>query len=62
MRVGKRGLELDPNNWDDALFWFEDEPEVLDFMVENEDIIKFYAVKNAMTIKCAIDYLFINRL
>ena len=61
MKVGKRGIELDPNDWYDALYWFEDESEIYDFMEENEDIIKFYAIRNGMTIKGSIDYLFKNK-
>ena len=61
MKAGKRGIKLDPNDWYDALYWFEDEPEVFEFMELNEDIIKFYAIRNGMTIKNSIDYLFRNR-
>ena len=61
MKAGKRRIELDPNDWYDALYWFEDEPEVFNFMEENEDIIKFYAIRNGMTIKNSIDYLFKNK-
>jgi len=39
MRAGKRGIELDPNDWYDNLYWFEDEPDVFEFMEENEDKI-----------------------
>lgn len=55
-------IKLNLNSWYDALFWFEDEPEVFDFMEANEEKIKFYAEKNGMTIKGAIDYLFKNRV
>lgn len=58
MKAGKRGIELDSNDWYDILFWFEDEPEVFNFIEENEDVIKCYALQNCMTLKDTIDYLF----
>ena len=58
MKVGKKGIELDPNSWQDAEWWFEDEPEVFEFMKKNEDKITQYALENGMTIKEGIDYLF----
>lgn len=32
--MGKTGLVLDSNDWDDVEWWFEDEPEVFKFMRE----------------------------
>jgi len=58
MKLGKKGFILDPNDWQDAEWWYEDEPEVFGFMRKNEDIIIEYAKENGMTIKGAIDYLF----
>jgi hypothetical protein len=51
-------IKLDPNNWQDAEYWFEDEPEVFEFMRENEDMIIKYALENGMTIRDGIRYLF----
>ena len=62
MKTGTHGIGLDPNDWEDCEWWFEDEPEVFEFMRNNEDIIRFYAEKNGMTIKKAIDYLFKNKI
>jgi hypothetical protein len=62
MKMGKRGIVLDPNNWYDAEWWYEDEPEVFNFMQKNEDIIKEYAKEKGMTIKNTIDYLFKNKV
>jgi len=58
MKAGKHGIELDTNSWDDNLYWFEDEPEVFEFMRKNEDIIRFYAKKNGLSIKASIDILY----
>ena len=58
MKAGKHGIELDPNSWDDNLYWFEDEPEMFEFMRKNEDIIRFYAKKNGLSIKVSIDILY----
>jgi len=62
MRAGKHGIELDPNDWEDALYWFEDEPEVFEFMRTNEDMIKEYAKKYDLTIKASIDILYNLRI
>ena len=51
-------IKLDPNSWQDVEWWFEDEPEVFEFMRENEDKITQYALENGMTIKDGIRYLF----
>jgi hypothetical protein len=51
-------IKLDPNDWQDAEYWFEDEPEVFEFMRENEDKITQYALENGMTIRDGIRYLF----
>jgi len=51
-------IELDPNSWLDAEWWFEDEPDVFNFMQENEVKIKEYAKKHNMTIRDAIVYLY----
>ena len=51
-------IKLDTNSWQDALYWYEDEEEVFEFMRENEDMITKYALENGMTIKAGIDYLF----
>lgn len=57
MRFNK-GIKLDPNDWFDALWYYDDEPEVYDFMVENEDRIRRYARENSRTLKDSIDILF----
>ena len=51
-------IKLDTNSWQDALYWYEDEEEVFEFMRENEDMIIKYSLENGMTIKNGIDYLF----
>lgn len=58
MKAGSRGIKLDPNDWYDALYWFEDEPDVYDFMVENEDTIKQYGRDMGRTLKDSIDILY----
>jgi len=62
MKAGKRGIELDPNDWYDNLYWFEDELDVFDFIEENEDRIKEYANKYDLTIKNSIDILYNLRI
>lgn len=63
MKVNQDGrLVLESNDWEDIEWWYEDEPEVFEFMREQEDIIRFYAEKNSMTIKGTIDYLFRNKV
>jgi len=62
MRAGKRGMELDPNDWYDNLYWFEDEPEVSKFMEENEDKIRKHAKEYGLTIKNSIDILYNLRI
>ena len=62
MRAGKRGIELDPNDWYDNLYWFEDEPEVFEFMEQNEDKIKQYAENYGITIKNSIDIMYNLRI
>jgi len=62
MRAGKRGIELDPNDWYDNLYWFEDESDVFEFMEENEDKIKQYAKKYGITIKNSIDIMYNLRI
>lgn len=54
-------IRLNPNDWDDAEWWYEDEPDVFEFMDKNENIIKFYAKENGMIIKGIIDLLFKRR-
>jgi len=51
-------IKLNPYSWQDAEWWYEDEPEVFEFMRDNEDMIVKYAMENGMTIKAGIDYLF----
>jgi len=51
-------IKLDPNKWQDALYWYEDEPDVFKFMRENEDMIVKYSLENGMSIKDGINYLF----
>ena len=51
-------IKLNPNSWQDAEWWFEDEPEVFEFMREHEDMIIQYALENGMNIRDGIDYLF----
>lgn len=58
MKAGIKGIELNPNSWQDALYWFEDESEVFEFMKENENKITQYALENGMTIRDGIRYLF----
>jgi len=62
MRAGKRGIELDPNDWYDNLYWFEDEPEVSKFMEENENKIRKYAKEYGLTIKGSIDIMYNLRI
>lgn len=54
-------IKLDPNSWLDAELWYEDEPEIFEFMRNNYEKINKYAKDNRMTIKDSIDYLFKNR-
>ena len=59
LRIGaKRLIKLNPNSWEDAEWWYEDEPEVFKFMRENEDKIIKYSLENDMTIRDGISYLF----
>ena len=51
-------IKLDPNNWQDAELWYEDEEEIFRFMRNNEDMITKYALENGMSIKSGIEYLF----
>jgi len=51
-------IKLNPYSWQDALYWYEDEEEVFDFMKENEDMISQYALENGMNIRDGIIYLF----
>jgi len=51
-------IKLNPYNWQDAEYWFEDEPEVFEFMKNNEDMIIQYSFENGMTIRDGIKYLF----
>jgi len=51
-------IKLNPNSWQDAEYWFEDEPEVFEFMRNNEDMIIKYSFENGMTIRDGIKYLF----
>jgi len=51
-------IKLNPNSWQDAEYWFEDEEEVFEFMRENEDMIVRYSFENGMTIRDGIVYLF----
>lgn len=51
-------IMLNPNDWDDALYWYEDEPKVYDFMLKYEVNIKRFAEKNDKTLKDSIDILF----
>ena len=53
---------LNPNSWLDALWWYEDEPEVYGFMIKNDVLIIEYAKEKNITIKNAIDLLFKRRL
>lgn len=51
-------IKLNPNNWQDCEWWYEDEPDVFKFMRKNEDMITQYALENGMTIRDGIRYLF----
>ena len=51
-------IKLDPYNWQDVLYWFEDELEIFEFMRNNEDMIVKYSLENGMTIRDGIRYLF----
>jgi len=51
-------IKLDSYNWQDAEWWYEDEPEVFEFMRENEDMIIQYSLENGMNIRNGIEYLF----
>ena len=53
-------IKLNPNSWQDAEYWYEDEDEeeVFEFMRENEDMVIQYALENGMIIKDGINYLF----
>ena len=62
MRAGKRGIELDPNDWYDNLYQFEDEPEIFEIVEKNESKIKQYAEKYGTTIKNSIDIMYNLRI
>lgn len=49
---------LDPNDWGDVLWWYEDEEEIYEFMINNEKRIKEYAEKNNLKIRDAVYDLF----
>lgn len=51
-------IKLDPNSWLDAEWWFEDEPDVFNFMQENKEEIIEYSIECDMTIRDAIVYLY----
>jgi len=51
-------IKLNPNSWQDAEYWFEDEEEVFEFMKANEDMIIKYSLENRMSIRDGIRYLF----
>jgi len=51
-------IKLNPNSWQDAEYWFEDESEVFEFMKNNEDMIIQYSLENGMNIRDGIEYLF----
>jgi hypothetical protein len=62
MKAGKQGIDLDPNDWEDNIYWFEDEPEVFEFMEKNEEKIKLYSENNGLSIKASIDILYNLRI
>jgi len=51
-------IKLNPNSWQDAEYWFEDEEEVFEFMRKNEDMIVKYSLENRMNFRDGILYLF----
>jgi len=51
-------IKLNPYNWQDSEYWYEDEEEVFEFMKANEDMIIKYSLENGMTIRDGILYLF----
>ena len=55
-------IKLDANSWDDCEWWYEDEPDVFEFMRENEDKIRNYALKYGLTIKQSIDICYNLRM
>lgn len=55
-------IELDPNSWLDAEWWYEDEPEIIKFMQDHEFEIKQYVREHNITIKDGIDYLYEKQL
>lgn len=55
------GVALDPNNWSHVEWWYEDEPEIYEFIMENEELVKGFAKFENMSIREAIDILY-NRI
>jgi len=51
-------IKLNPYNWQDAEWWFEDEEDVFEFIRRNEDMIVKYSLENGMTVRDGIKYLF----
>lgn len=52
---------LDPNSWEDAEWWYEDNDEVYNFMMNNQQKIIQYSKESNKSIKESIDCLFAKK-